>query len=202
MSCTSMMLLPAESVVLMPEDLRWNLISTKLGVIVFAADARKVLDLASHDRCWSCHIRTGYFDVRINWIGNIKADKTLWNQYDFVFFDLNKSNLIGQTCYIFVLSTTADTPARLPMLPNPWSRECRCIAFFFHKCTSSLPGKHKCVRGLHVCTWESERGQNAQLRNRWRRLHFHAYNTFRLTLSNMQMLGLLPILKVQSKSNP
>ena len=153
MSCTSMMLLPAESVVLMPEDLRWNLISTKLGVIVFAADAQKVLDLASHDRCWSCHIRTGYFDVRINWIGNIKADKTLWNQFDFVFFDLKKSNLIGQTCYIFVLSATADTP---PMLSNPWSRECGCIAYFPQMHTFSLPGKHKSVRGLHVCTWESE----------------------------------------------
>ena len=198
MSCTSMMLLPAESVVLMPEDLRWNLISTKLGVIVFAADAQKVLDLASQDRCWSCHIRTGYFDVRINWIGNIKADKTLWNQYNFVFFDLKRSNLNGQICYIFVLSATAEPPAppRPPHVVKSMITRMWVYCVFFHKCTSSLPGKHKSVRGLHVCTWESERGQNAQLRNRWRRLHFHAYNTFRLTLSNMQ------ILKVQSKSNP
>ena len=41
MSCTSMMLLPAESVVLMPEDLRRNLISTKLGAIVFAGTLKK-----------------------------------------------------------------------------------------------------------------------------------------------------------------
>ena len=162
MSCTSMMLLPAESVVLMPEDLRWNLISTKLGVIVFAADAQKVLDLASHDRCWSCHIRTGYFDVRINWIGNIKADKTLWNQYDFVFFDLNKSNLIGQTCYIFVLSTTADTPARLPMLPNPWSRECGCIAFFS---TNAHHLSQESIKAWGACTSVRERVREGKTPN-------------------------------------